>query len=399
MTGESGSKEQKTEQISRREVGNDHEDAAVGHGSSEGSVSMGSDSQDENAPESFALSKEEASKFQEAIKSYYDRCVSKEVSCNSIAMKVSKHIDGVEQHRKAMEAEHRRKQNTCDKTLTFCEKESQSVRYGGEKVKKKRDEIQCIYDKILFAAANAEDIIRCSITALSTTTEVLKANNEMVHRPRQRIGEFHVPIKLKDDLAAVATNISLHVLCRSKRSIIKNNDELAVIARKVALLDAHVEEDVDLKDVQSEESEDEEAERVEQERSMARLKKSDTSVRQTGKKRKTSKPQDTGTNRAGGGGRSEVIDREEVAIADEAERGSHGQQSNEDEEENDDVSYRPVPRRNSGGRALKGKQFISPAMRKDTTRAKPVPKGSTATPTAGNSKQRSGASKEQRNKT
>lgn len=177
-----------------------------------------------NSAENFALRKEEASRFQDAIKGYAKSCVANEKKCGEAASAVTTDVSSMETLRRTMQKEH-------DDRKTAA-----TTRVG-------RTQVSESYGKILFAATNAEDFLRHSLTALSTASEMLALTQQMVEVIRDSMGEHVMPIKINGDLKKISTGVKkLNNACKVKRTILKNFEDLTSISQKVNILDKYITE-------------------------------------------------------------------------------------------------------------------------------------------------------------
>lgn len=198
---------------------------------------------DSDGGEYFALSKEEASKFHGAMKTFSETCVKNGEACTKAAND-ARDSCAVS---KAIEARVDNVRSECEKTLQCCEKACETARFCMAETKSKETDMSCLYDKVLLSAANGEDMSRASLTILSTATDVLFANGEIVHAVRKAIGEVKLPFKLKADMKQVGTNLErLKQVCKGKKKIVNNMVEVSSLSRKVAAMDALLEEEIEI---------------------------------------------------------------------------------------------------------------------------------------------------------
>lgn len=129
---------------------------------------------------------------------------------------------------------------SCKKYVDLCAQRS-DIATG------KLKEIGEFYHKVIFAATNAEDFFRSAMSAVSTATEILCANNEMVHSLRELMGEVTFPHRLSSDLKKISKNVEhFKAICIARKAISSNYDEVASVASKVATMQAYIEEQIEM---------------------------------------------------------------------------------------------------------------------------------------------------------
>lgn len=105
--------------------------------------------------------------------------------------------------------------------------------------------VQKIYEELLFAATNDEDLFQDSMTVLSVAADILLANQEIVNHLRGRVEKLCIPFRIGTGLRTVETEIEqLTTKCRGKKSCLRNFSQLSTMARKVAAMEQVLEEQV-----------------------------------------------------------------------------------------------------------------------------------------------------------
>lgn len=108
-----------------------------------------------------------------------------------------------------------------------------------------KSDISSMYDKCPFIATNAQKLFDSATVVLSTSAEILSANNKIIHHVRSFVGDLQFPFHISSDLAKITANVDKVLkICKAQRSFSRNLMELSGIARKVAAKEAYVNERV-----------------------------------------------------------------------------------------------------------------------------------------------------------
>lgn len=182
--------------------------------------------------ENYAINKEEATSFQSAIKKYHEVCVRAERACVEKQEQVGKSVSKAEEIRDEVKrskdelAAIRDGVKRCNEELLAVMVEVKRPNYelSKEKMSSKRElsqmvarckrnieyadrtyagitkkskvaeytkvEIEIQYERVIFTAMNGRDLFESALEVLWTATEVMKANNEMVHHLREATGNW-----------------------------------------------------------------------------------------------------------------------------------------------------------------------------------------------------------------
>lgn len=133
----------------------------------------------------------------------------------------------------------------------YCE----TARSSSALTNTKPDGVNDLYDKVLFASTNGEDVLRSAINVLSTVSNILKASNNMFHLIHQKGGETHTAMKISADLKIVSKNVDrLQAICENKKSILNNFEQLSTVCRKVSIMEMFIEEGMQSRDYRSEDT-------------------------------------------------------------------------------------------------------------------------------------------------
>ena len=77
-----------------------------------------------------------------------------------------------------------------------------------------------------------------AMVVLSTASELVEANNEVVHHMRDFVGHLQFPFRITANLAKISSNISeLKKVCRTKKSCVRNFSELSSVSKKVSAME------------------------------------------------------------------------------------------------------------------------------------------------------------------
>lgn len=112
---------------------------------------------------------------------------------------------------------------------------------------KQHSEVAKLYEQVLFAATNAQDLFQTAVTILQTSGELMGAVHEIIHSLREFSGSINFPVKLQADLGEISWNVD-HVrrACKAKKSATVHFDHLSSVATRVAAMKAFVMDHVDI---------------------------------------------------------------------------------------------------------------------------------------------------------
>lgn len=72
-------------------------------------------------------------------------------------------------------------------------------------------------EQMMFAVTHAQEMLDCSVVVLSTSAELIAANNDIVHRLSDYMGEVQFPFRIAADLTKSQRNVDkVQRICRAK---------------------------------------------------------------------------------------------------------------------------------------------------------------------------------------
>lgn len=195
--------------------------------------------------EGWLLTKEETSSFKEAIRNYSEQCVSSAAKIRNAAIAAEKYAINAVKVRTYMDVLTEKMRQEMEKKLDACKRYSDTARRNSVDAMRAWEDINKKYDKVLFAATNAEELCFTSLHVLSTATEMLSVMDGIVYRVKDQLAEKKFSSKLDADLKNVHRDINeLRSACKVKSTVATKFAELACLSRKVTEMDIYIQDRV-----------------------------------------------------------------------------------------------------------------------------------------------------------